>query len=216
MADGHRAAGDRHGHRARRHRRGAGAPRIAQRLRQDHRNAVSDEPADPPRAPPAAEAAKRRGSTLGAALRALATFFYRRQRRACCAAHARWSRGSGRERAERLARSASCRVDRAADAARTAWRRRSIALAFPEKSEAERTAILRGAGTISPASSSSSCSSRNSPPASTRRSPTEGTITVAGIDQFVALRDDGKPAVIFAAHLANWEMLGVVGARSSA
>lgn len=29
---------------------------------------------------------------------------------------------------------------------------------------------------------------------------------VAGIDQFFALRDDGRPGLIFSAHLANWEL----------
>jgi KDO2-lipid IV(A) lauroyltransferase len=87
---------------------------------------------------------------------------------------------------------------------------RSIALAFPKKSDAERKAILRGAwenfarvivefvfleelaGTFDPAN------------------PTQGRVTVEGLERFVQLRDDGKPAIIVAAHLANWEILGVV------
>jgi Kdo2-lipid IVA lauroyltransferase/acyltransferase len=86
----------------------------------------------------------------------------------------------------------------------------SIAHAFPEKSAAEQKAILRGAwenfarvivefvfleelaGGFDPAR------------------PGDGRITVDGIDRFVQLRDDGKPAIIIAAHLANWEVLGVV------
>ncbi|HVY19312.1 MAG TPA: lipid A biosynthesis lauroyl acyltransferase [Bauldia sp.] len=92
----------------------------------------------------------------------------------------------------------------------TRMARASIVAAFPEKSEAEREAILRGAwdnfamvvveflflaelaGEFDPAR------------------PNEGKVTVAGLDHFVALRDDGKPAVLIAAHLANWEILGVV------
>jgi len=88
--------------------------------------------------------------------------------------------------------------------------RDNIAAAFPEKSAAERQAILTGcwenfakvvveflfldelAAGLDPAR------------------PDEGPVTVTGIDQFVALREDGKTAVIFAAHLANWEVLGVV------
>jgi KDO2-lipid IV(A) lauroyltransferase len=38
-------------------------------------------------------------------------------------------------------------------------------------------------------------------------------IAYAGEDQFFALRDDGKPALIFAAHLANWEMPAIGAAR---
>ncbi|MGL4497324.1 MAG: lipid A biosynthesis lauroyl acyltransferase [Beijerinckiaceae bacterium] len=36
---------------------------------------------------------------------------------------------------------------------------------------------------------------------------------VQGIDQFVALVESGKPAIIFSAHLANWEMPAVAAAR---
>jgi KDO2-lipid IV(A) lauroyltransferase len=41
----------------------------------------------------------------------------------------------------------------------------------------------------------------------------QGRVEVAGIDQFLALRDDGKPALIFAGHLGNWELLPVAAAR---
>jgi KDO2-lipid IV(A) lauroyltransferase len=40
-----------------------------------------------------------------------------------------------------------------------------------------------------------------------------GRIEVVGADQFIGLRDDGKPALIFAAHLGNWELLPVAAAR---
>jgi Kdo2-lipid IVA lauroyltransferase/acyltransferase len=36
---------------------------------------------------------------------------------------------------------------------------------------------------------------------------------VAGIEHFFALRDDGKPGLIFAAHLANWELPAICAAR---
>src|SRR5262245_43166245 len=38
--------------------------------------------------------------------------------------------------------------------------------------------------------------------------PTRGRIEVAPgtIERFLRLRDDGKPALVFAAHLANWEL----------
>ncbi len=86
----------------------------------------------------------------------------------------------------------------------------SIALAFPEKSEAERAAILRGvwenfARVIVEFVFLEELASGFDP-----ASPESGRITISGVDQFVELRDDGKPAVIIAAHLANWEILGVV------
>jgi Kdo2-lipid IVA lauroyltransferase/acyltransferase len=43
--------------------------------------------------------------------------------------------------------------------------------------------------------------------------PDEGRVTVSGMEHFVKLRDDYKPAVIFTAHLANWEILAVVAAK---
>ena len=88
--------------------------------------------------------------------------------------------------------------------------RESIALAFPEKTQAERDKILAGvwenfAQVIVEFVFLEELAKGFDP-----ANPTEGRITVAGIDQFVQLRDDGKPAVIIAAHLANWEILGVV------
>jgi KDO2-lipid IV(A) lauroyltransferase len=40
-----------------------------------------------------------------------------------------------------------------------------------------------------------------------------GRIEVEGVEQFMALRDDGKPGLIFSAHLANWEMPAICAAR---
>lgn len=40
-----------------------------------------------------------------------------------------------------------------------------------------------------------------------------GRLEVSGIEHFMALRDDGRPGIIFAAHLANWELPAVVAAR---
>lgn len=45
------------------------------------------------------------------------------------------------------------------------------------------------------------------------RPDSAGRIAVAGIEEFVALRDDGKPALIFSAHLGNWELLPLAAAR---
>lgn len=43
--------------------------------------------------------------------------------------------------------------------------------------------------------------------------PGEGRIEVSGIPHFEALRDDGRPGIIFAAHLANWELPAICAAR---
>jgi KDO2-lipid IV(A) lauroyltransferase len=43
--------------------------------------------------------------------------------------------------------------------------------------------------------------------------PEAGRTEVAGIEHFVALRDDGKPGLIFSAHLGNWELPAICAAR---
>ena len=89
----------------------------------------------------------------------------------------------------------------------------NIAMAFPEKSETERAAILSGcwANFASVAVEFLFLEEMTAPFDPAR--PDEGPITVTGIDQFVSLRDDGKTAVIFTAHLANWEVLGVIATK---
>ena len=86
----------------------------------------------------------------------------------------------------------------------------SIALAFPEKSAEERSAILRGAWENFARVIVEFVFLEELAEGFDPERPTEGRITVDGLDRFVALRDDGKPAIIIAAHLANWEVLGVV------
>jgi KDO2-lipid IV(A) lauroyltransferase len=45
------------------------------------------------------------------------------------------------------------------------------------------------------------------------KNPNAGRCEVKGIEHFLALRDDGKPGLIFAAHLANWELPAICAAR---
>jgi len=92
---------------------------------------------------------------------------------------------------------------------------RNIAAAFPDKSAAERRRILSGcwrnfARVIVEFVFLDRLAAEYDP-----EHPTEGkvTITPETIDRFGKLRDDGKPAVIFAAHLANYEILAVVAAK---
>lgn len=42
--------------------------------------------------------------------------------------------------------------------------------------------------------------------------PNQGRIITDDVDMFLALRDDGKPALCFAAHLANWEIPALAAA----
>jgi KDO2-lipid IV(A) lauroyltransferase len=88
--------------------------------------------------------------------------------------------------------------------------RESIALAFPEKSEAERAAILRGAWENFARVIVEFVFLEELAQGFDPARPNEGRITVDGLERFVELRDDGRPAIVIAAHLANWEVLGVV------
>ena len=86
----------------------------------------------------------------------------------------------------------------------------NIAASFPEKSEAERAAILAGAWDNFARVIVEFVFLEELAAAFDPTQPTGGPISVSGLDRFLALRDDGKPAIIVAAHLANWEILGVV------
>jgi Kdo2-lipid IVA lauroyltransferase/acyltransferase len=44
-------------------------------------------------------------------------------------------------------------------------------------------------------------------------SPVPGRTEVDGIEHFLALRDDGRPGIIFSAHLGNWELPAICAAR---
>ncbi len=89
----------------------------------------------------------------------------------------------------------------------------NLAMAFPEKSDAERAAILKGCWENFASVAVEFLFLEEMTAVFDPAKPDEGPITISGIDQFVALRDDGKPAVIFTAHLANWEVLGVIATR---
>lgn len=41
----------------------------------------------------------------------------------------------------------------------------------------------------------------------------KGRIEVDGVEHFLALKADGRPALIFSAHLANWELPAIIAAR---
>ncbi len=92
--------------------------------------------------------------------------------------------------------------------------RDNIAHAFPEKSEAERAAILREAwdnlGRVACEYVHMDRIWDFDP-----SQPNSGRIRVSDetARRFEALAADGKPALIFAAHLANWEIPAIAGPR---
>jgi KDO2-lipid IV(A) lauroyltransferase len=89
----------------------------------------------------------------------------------------------------------------------------SIAAAFPEKSPGERKAILDGAWETFARVLVEFVFLEELAASFDPQHPTEGHVTISGLDEFVRLRDDGKPGIIVAAHLANWEILSVVAEK---
>lgn len=90
--------------------------------------------------------------------------------------------------------------------------RRNLRRAFPEKSDAEIEAILKGVWdnlgrTVAEYPHLQRLWDYD------HERPGSGRIEVAGVEQFVTLREDGKPAIIFSAHLGNWELLPMAAAR---
>ncbi len=91
--------------------------------------------------------------------------------------------------------------------------RANLAAAFPEKSPAEIDAILMGVwdnlGRLAAEFAHLDRIWDHDP-----ERPGEGRIEFSqdSVERFIKLRDDGKPALIFAAHLANWEIPALPGA----
>ena len=91
--------------------------------------------------------------------------------------------------------------------------RANLAAAFPEKSPAEIETSCAACGTISAASRAEFAHLDRlqdlRPDAAGRRTSTRRRRPASAS---IELRDDGKPALIFAAHLANWELPALVAA----
>jgi KDO2-lipid IV(A) lauroyltransferase len=88
----------------------------------------------------------------------------------------------------------------------------NIRAAYPEKSDAEVRAIARGAW------DNLGRTGGEYPHLGTLfdydpDSETVGRTEVDGIEHFLALRDDGRPGIIFSAHLGNWELPAICAAR---
>jgi KDO2-lipid IV(A) lauroyltransferase len=117
----------------------------------------------------------------------------------------------GRERAMRFVSALLRTIGPLLPEHRTA--RNNIAAAFPEKTEAERAAILAGTWDNFARVIVEFVFLEEVAAAFNPDDVSGGGVSVTGYDQFRALRDDGKPAIIVAAHLANWEVLGVVAQK---
>jgi len=90
--------------------------------------------------------------------------------------------------------------------------RRNLKAAFPEKSDAEISALVRGVwANMGRLSAEFAQQDRlwDYDPAH----PDTGRIEVVGAQIFQRLRDDGRPALFFTAHTGNWEMCAIAGAK---
>ncbi|MEN0039821.1 MAG: lipid A biosynthesis lauroyl acyltransferase [Pseudomonadota bacterium] len=89
--------------------------------------------------------------------------------------------------------------------------RKNLQLAFPEKSDAEIEQLLRGVwGNV--ARGIAEYVFLDQLFDFDVENPTAGRIEVSGIDQFVKLRDSGKPVIIFTGHTGNFEILPIAAA----
>lgn len=89
----------------------------------------------------------------------------------------------------------------------------NLAAAFPEKSEAERKRILRGVwDNLARTTIEFTFLDEILADFQIHRLD-RGTVTASGLEHFLRIREDGKPGLIFAAHLANWEIPAVIAQR---
>jgi KDO2-lipid IV(A) lauroyltransferase len=90
---------------------------------------------------------------------------------------------------------------------------RNLAAAFPEKSEAERKRILKGSwDNLARIAMEFAFLDEIFEDFSVHRLD-KGTVTATGIEDFLRLREDNKPGLIFSAHLANWELPAIIAKK---
>jgi len=89
----------------------------------------------------------------------------------------------------------------------------NLAAAFPEKSEAERRRILRGVWDNLARTAIEYVFLDEILAGLRVHRLDKGPLTATGLENFLRIREDGKPALIFAAHLANWELPATIARR---
>ncbi|HEX8168457.1 MAG TPA: lipid A biosynthesis lauroyl acyltransferase [Beijerinckiaceae bacterium] len=89
---------------------------------------------------------------------------------------------------------------------------KNLRAAFPEKTESEIRAILRGAWD-NLGRTGAEYAHLGVLFDYDYWTDTTGRVEVEGVEHFIALLQDGKPGIIFSAHLANWELPAICAAR---
>jgi KDO2-lipid IV(A) lauroyltransferase len=88
----------------------------------------------------------------------------------------------------------------------------NIRAVFPEKSEAEVKAIARAAWENLGRTAAEYAHLNSLFDYDYHNPDKPSRVEVSGIEHFIALKDDGKPGLIFSAHLANWELPAICAA----
>ncbi|MBN9022733.1 MAG: lipid A biosynthesis lauroyl acyltransferase [Rhizobiales bacterium] len=122
-----------------------------------------------------------------------------------------WSRSVGRARATRTA----ARVTRtlARFSSENALAAANLAAAYPEKSQEERDRILTGVWENLGRQSVEYAFLQDLVDGFDPERPGDGPIEAIGMEHLYALRDSGKPAILFGAHLGNFELTPALGAK---
>lgn len=89
----------------------------------------------------------------------------------------------------------------------------NIRASFPNKSEAEVRAIAKGAWDNLGRTAGEYAHLKTLFDYDHFNPKVDGRVAVEGIEHFVALQDDGRPGLIFSAHLGNWELPAICAAR---
>ncbi|GBE42556.1 lipid A biosynthesis lauroyl acyltransferase [bacterium BMS3Bbin10] len=90
---------------------------------------------------------------------------------------------------------------------------KNLKRAFPEKTRAERREILRGSWD-NLARTGLEYAYLDQVFKYDPDNLDAGNIEVSGVENFLRLREQSKPAIIFTAHLANWELLSICAAKN--
>lgn len=89
----------------------------------------------------------------------------------------------------------------------------NLAAAFPEKSEAERRRILKGVWDNLARTAVEYAFLDEILSEFRVHRMDRGPVTATGLEDFLRIREDGKPGLIFSAHLANWELPATIAER---
>ncbi|MEQ8695944.1 MAG: lipid A biosynthesis lauroyl acyltransferase [Bauldia litoralis] len=122
-----------------------------------------------------------------------------------------WAQAVGRLRASRIAARVTRVFGRLSKENRLGAA--NIAAAYPDKSEAERAAILSEVWDNLAAQAIEYAFLQDLVADFDPENMQDGPVEVVGIEHIHALRDSGKAGIIFGAHIGNWELVAAIGAR---